>query len=202
MLEFYLRGVLFGLAIAAPVGPIGVLCIRRTIADGQVAGFMSGLGAATADALYGLIAALGLQALSTLLLGISPVLRFIGGVVLVWLGLTTLLARPQPILERPEPTRRDLVGTYLSTLFLTLTNPATIVIFTVIFAGLGLSTGAGMWEGVVLVCGVASGSALWWTLLSGSVALVRGRVTTPMLRIVNIVSGVIIAGFGIAALVM
>lgn len=202
MIELFIRGVLFGLAIAAPVGPIGVLCIRRTIADGRVAGFVSGLGAATADALYGSIAALGLQALSLWLLGISPILRMVGGVALLWIGLSTMLARPQPIVAQPEPTKRGLLGAYASTLFLTLTNPATILIFTVIFAGLGLSAGAGGWAGLALVAGVALGSALWWTILSGGVGFVRGRVTPPMLRVINVVSGVIIGGFGVAALVM
>lgn len=200
MIELFIRGVLFGLAIAAPVGPIGLLCIRRTITDGRIAGFISGLGAATADALYGSIAALGLQALSLWLLGISPILRIVGGVALLWIGLTTMRAQPQPIVAQPEPTKRGLLGAYVSTLFLTLTNPATILIFTVIFAGLGLS--AGGWAGLALVAGVALGSALWWTILSGGVGFVRGRVTPPMLRVINVVSGIIIGGFGVAALVV
>ncbi|WP_416180948.1 LysE/ArgO family amino acid transporter [Chloroflexus sp.] len=200
MIELFIRGVLFGLAIAAPVGPIGLLCIRQTITDGRIAGFISGLGAATADALYGSIAALGLQALSLWLLGISPILRIVGGVALLWIGLTTMRAQPQPIVAQPEPTKRGLLGAYVSTLFLTLTNPATILIFTVIFAGLGLS--AGGWAGLALVAGVALGSALWWTILSGGVGFVRGRVTPPMLRVINVVSGIIIGGFGVAALVV
>lgn len=200
MIELFIRGVLFGLAIAAPVGPIGLLCIRRTITDGRIAGFISGLGAATADALYGSIAALGLQALSLWLLGISPILRIVGGVALLWIGLTTMRAQPQPIATQPEPTKRGLLGAYVSTLFLTLTNPATILIFTVIFAGLGLS--AGGWAGLALVAGVALGSALWWTILSGGVGFVRGRVTPPMLRVINVVSGIIVGGFGVAALVV
>ncbi len=202
MIELFIRGVLFGLTIAAPVGPIGVLCIRRTIADGRVASFVSGLGAATADALDGSIAALGLQALSLWLLGISPILRMVGGVALLWIGLSTMLARPQPIVAQPEPSRRGRLGAYVSTLCLTLTNPATILIFTVIFAGLGLSTGAGGLAGWALVAGVALGSALWWTILSGGVGLVRGRITPPMLRVINVVSGVVIGGFGVAALLV
>ncbi|MFN3373201.1 MAG: LysE/ArgO family amino acid transporter [Chloroflexus sp.] len=202
MIELFIRGVLFGLAIAAPVGPIGVLCIRRTIADGRIAGFVSGLGAATADALYGSIVALGVQALSLWLLGMSPILRLIGGVALLWIGLSTMLARPQSIVAQPEPSRRGLLGAYVSTLCLTLTNPATILIFTVIFAGLGLSTGAGSLAGWALVAGVALGSALWWTILSGGVGLVRGCITPPMLRVINVVSGVVIGGFGVVALLV
>ncbi len=202
MLELFARGMVFGLAIAAPVGPIGVLCIRRTIADGRLTGFVSGLGAATADALYGMIAALGLQALSALLLHVSPVLRFVGGLALLWIGLTTMLARPAAVPDQAVVTRQSLLSAYLSTLLLTLTNPATILIFTVIFAGLGLSASASSIAGLALVAGVASGSALWWTILSSGVGALRGRVTPPMLRAINLMSGLVIAGFGVAALIV
>ncbi|WP_448337995.1 LysE/ArgO family amino acid transporter [Chloroflexus aurantiacus] len=200
MLELFVRGLLFGLAIAAPVGPIGLLCIRRTITDGRLTGFVSGLGAATADALYGSIAALGLQAMSLILLGLSSLLQLAGGIALIWIGLTIMLARPDPVIAQPTITRRGLLGAYLSTFFLTLTNPATILIFTVIFAGLGLGNAGNWLNGMTLVAGVAFGSALWWTLLSSGVALVRGRVTVPVLRVINLVSGLVIIGFGVAAL--
>lgn len=200
MLELFVRGLLFGLAIAAPVGPIGLLCIRRTITDGRLTSFISGLGAATADALYGSIAALGLQAMSLILLGLSSLLQLAGGIGLIWIGLTIMLARPDQVIAQPTITRRGLRGAYLSTFFLTLTNPATILIFTVIFAGLGLGTAGNWLNGMTLVAGVAFGSALWWTLLSSGVALVRGWVTVPVLRVINLVSGLVIIGFGVAAL--
>ncbi|MCX7859242.1 MAG: LysE family translocator [Chloroflexus sp.] len=202
MIELFIRGVLFGVAIAAPVGPIGLLCIRRTITDGRVAGFISGLGVATADALYSAIAALGLQAISAFLLGISPILRIVGGVAMLWIGITIIVARPQAIVAQPVQTSHGLFGAYLSTLLLTLTHPVTILIFTVIFPGLGLSAGASVWDSLALVAGISFGSALWWAILSGGVSLVRGRVTPPMLRVINLVSGVIIGGFGVAALVV
>jgi len=198
MIELFIRGLIFGLAIAAPVGPIGLLCIRRTITDGRLVGFVSGLGAATADAFYGSVAALGLQALSSLIFSLNAALQIVGGMALIWIGLTTMIARPVPVSIESTPTRRRLLSAYFSTLLLTLANPATILIFTVIFAGLGTVGKGGM--GLMLVVGVACGSALWWTLLSGGVSLMRQRVTVPVLRLINLVSGLVIIGFGVTAL--
>ncbi|HEX9370073.1 MAG TPA: LysE family transporter [Roseiflexaceae bacterium] len=137
-----LRGLVVGFSIAAPVGPIGVLCIRRTLADGQVAGFVSGLGAATADAIYGSIAGFGLTFISGILVSQQGWLRLIGGLFLCYLGVKTLLARPA---ERPASAGGvGLVGAYASTFFLTLTNPLTIFAFLGVFAGLGLANAAGV----------------------------------------------------------
>jgi threonine/homoserine/homoserine lactone efflux protein len=195
----FARGALIGLAIAAPVGPIGVLCIRRTLADGRLAGFVAGLGAATADLLYGIIAVLGLTALADLLVGVSFWTRLLGGIFLCYLGLRILRERPA---ENPAEARgRGLAGAYFSTLFLTMTNPATIIAFTAIFAGLGAgSLYRGYGEGLLLAGGVAAGSALWWLSLSSATGMLRSRVTPRVLRMVNIVAGLIILGFGVAAL--
>lgn len=196
----FLRGTVIGVAIAAPVGPIGVLCIRRTLADGRLAGFVAGLGAASADLIYGVVAVLGLSALANWLTGVSFWTRLVGGLFLVYLGVKIL--REQPA-ERPAEVeaRRGLLGAYVSTLFLTLTNPATIIAFTAIFAGLGAGAGAGSYaDGLLLASGVAVGSALWWLGLSGAVGLLRARVTPQVLRWVNLVAGLVIIGFGVAAL--
>lgn len=199
-LMLFARGALIGLAIAAPVGPIGVLCIRRTLAEGRLAGFVSGLGAASADLLYGTIAVLGLTALADLLVGVSFWTRLLGGLFLCYLGLRIL--REQPA-ERPaEAQGHGLVGAYLSTLVLTLTNPATIIAFTAIFAGLGAgSLYRGYGEGMMLVVGVAVGSALWWLTLTSATGLLRKRMTLRWLRWVNFGAGLVILGFGLAALV-
>jgi threonine/homoserine/homoserine lactone efflux protein len=203
----FLRGALIGLAIAAPVGPIGVLCIRRTLADGRLAGFVSGLGAATADLCYGAVAALGLTALADLLAGASFWTRLVGGLFLCYLGARTLLERPAGSRGEARPLRpaaataRGLLGAYGSTLLLTLANPATIISFAAIFAGLGAASGAsGYGEGLLLAGGVFVGSALWWLGLSGAVGLLRGRLTPGALRWVNRVAGAVILGFGAAAL--
>jgi threonine/homoserine/homoserine lactone efflux protein len=208
------RGLALGFAIAAPVGPIGVLCIRRTLADGRLAGMVSGLGAATADAIYGLIAAFGLTYISALLISQQSWIRLVGGLFLLFLGAKTLRA---PVVERPsqsrgvataasagtlaQPTGRGLLANYASTFLLTLTNPMTILSFAAIFAGLGVgATSNGYGQAAVLVLGVFLGSALWWLALSTAVSLLRSRVSLRGLRWVNRVSGLIILGFGLVAL--
>ncbi|NNJ11812.1 LysE family transporter [Chloroflexales bacterium ZM16-3] len=196
---FLLRGLVVGVAIAAPVGPIGVLCIRRTLADGRATGFASGMGAATADLIYGTVAALGLTAVAGLLEGVSLWTRLLGGLFLCYLGVRTLLEAPS---ERPAAAgARGLLGAYASTFALTITNPATIIAFAAVFAGMGAASGvSGYGDTLLLVAGVFSGSALWWLLLSGGVSLLRSRVTPTALRWVNRSAGLIILGFGVAAL--
>ena len=195
----YLRGVILGFSIAAPVGPIGLLCIRRTLVDGRANGFISGLGAATADAVYGTIAAFGWTAISNLLTAHQGWLRFGGGLFLIYLGATTFCARPaEPAAAARRP---QLVGAYLSTFILTVTNPMTILSFAAAFAGLGLGATEGDYGAAgAMVFGVFTGSALWWFLLSGGVGLFRRSFSARSLAWVNRISGVIIAGFGVLAL--
>ncbi len=194
------RGALIGFAIAAPVGPIGVLCIRRTLSDGRAAGLASGLGAASADLLYGAVAALGLGAAAAVLEGASLWMRLLGGLFLCYLGARTLSERPA---ERPAEARAGgLVGAYASTFLLTITNPATILSFAAVFAGLGAGAATSdPIDSLLLVTGVFVGSASWWLLLSGGVSLLRSRITAAGLRWVNIGAGALILVFGVAALV-
>jgi threonine/homoserine/homoserine lactone efflux protein len=198
---FLLKGIIFGFSIAAPVGPIGVLCIRRTLAEGRMYGLVSGLGAATADAIYGCIAGFGLAFISDILIGQQTWLRLIGGAFLCWLGVRTFVSRPAE--RAASASGEGLLGAYASTLFLTLTNPATILAFAAIFAGLGVVSAAGgnYLSAGMLVLGVFTGSALWWLILSGGISLFRGRFGPDALRWVNRISGIIIAGFGLLALV-
>jgi threonine/homoserine/homoserine lactone efflux protein len=201
-LTWLVKGLLLGLAIAAPVGPIGVLCIRRTLADGWLTGFLTGMGAATADGFYGGVAAFGLTAISGALVAQQGVIRVVGGVLLCYLGMHTLLAKPA-VEAASARARRGLAGAYLSTVGLTLTNPATILSFAAVFAGLGLAGTAGRTVAApgLLALGVFLGSASWWLLLSGGVSLLRTRLTAGALRWVNRGSGVLLLGFGLAALV-
>jgi threonine/homoserine/homoserine lactone efflux protein len=208
-MDYYLQGILLGFAIAAPVGPIGVLCIRRTLAEGRGIGLVSGLGAATADAFYGFVGGFGLTFVSSFLIEQQAAFRLVGGLFLLYLGIKTLLARPAPREgTAPSPSARiqpdqagGFLAAYFSTLFLTLSNPATILSFAAIFAGAGLVTGSheiGAAFGLVL--GVFSGSALWWLLLSSLVSVFRKRVSDRGLVWVNRLSGILITGFGLAAL--
>jgi len=191
-----------GLAIAAPVGPIGVLCIRRTLSNGRLVGFFSGLGAASADMSYGAVAAFGLTVIQNLLIGAQFWLHLLGGLFLIYLGLRTFFTKPvnNKITESPG---HGLLQSYLSTLGLTLTNPATIISFTVIFAALRLDNSHGNnLSAILLVLGVFLGSAAWWLTLSLLVGLVREKFTPGWMMWVNRFAGVIIFGFGLTALVI
>lgn len=194
-ISFLYKGLSLGFLIAAPVGPIGLLCIRRTLATGQIAGLVSGLGAATADAIYGAIAGFGLTLISSFLVNQQIWLRVIGGGFLCYLGVKIFLA--QPTQQAAESLAKGLLGNYASTFFLTLTNPMTILSFAGVFAGLGIAGGSSNYlDAAILVFGVFLGSALWWLLLSSSVNLIREKLSDRLLILVNKASGLMIFIWG------
>ena len=193
-----LRGFVLGFTIAAAVGPISLLVIRRTLAEGQRYGLVSGLGVATADATYGAIAAFGLSAITDVLVNARQVLGLVGGVFLLWLAWRTIRSTPT---EAATVTtgRRGYAGAYLSILGLTLANPMTILSFGALFAGLGVTSGA-TGDAALVVLGVLLGSTTWWIVLTTAVATLRGRITPEWLLRVNVVSGAIIGAFAIVAI--
>ncbi len=194
----FICGFLIGLSVAAAIGPMAILCIRRTLAQGHLAGLATGLGVASADGCYGAVAGFGLVLISQFVVAQHVWLRLIGGIFLCYLGLKTLLAAPAT--RAVSASGGDLVRSYLSALGLTLTNPMTILSFAAIFAGLGVGTGGGYGGAGLLVLGVFIGSALWWVVLAGAVTALRGRITPRVLRWVNRASGTIILAFGLVAL--
>ncbi|HEY3062602.1 MAG TPA: LysE family transporter [Chloroflexota bacterium] len=193
------RGFVLGFAVAAVVGPIGMLCIRRTLSSGFVIGFLSGLGAAVADATYASLAAFGVSALTSLLVEQRLWLRLVGGTFLLYLGVRTVRAAPSAKAATTASVS-GLLSAFASTLALTLSNPMTILSFVGIFAGLGLSVEGGMLGAAVLVVGVFLGSAAWWLVLAGAVSAIRGRLTPRVFRTVNVLSGLVIVAFGLQAL--
>ncbi|MBS0359029.1 MAG: LysE family transporter [Proteobacteria bacterium] len=200
MFILLLKGLAVGLAIAAPVGPIGILCIHRSLNDGFKRGFATGCGAAVADGIYGCIAAFGLTYISEFLANQYLWIRGVGGVFLLFLGIKDLLSKPaekDPINSETP----DLWHAFLTTFFLTLTNPMTILAFVAIFAGLGLgSIDNTLMEATVLVAGIILGSLLWWLLLSSGASFFRNRMSRKIFRGINIASGVMITVFGVMAL--
>jgi len=200
MLALLLKGLIIGFAIAAPVGPIGILCIQRSLHDGFRVGLMTGVGAALADGTYGLIAGFGLTAVSSMLITQQFWIRVIGGLFLLYLGVKLLLTPP----ERPKTGSLDSSPWHAcaTTYFLTIANPMTILSFVAIFAGLGLgSTSIAYTDAIFLVAGVTLGSAFWWLLLSGGVAyILHKRINQSFMRIINRISGGIILAFGLYAL--
>ena len=188
------KGAIIGFSLAAPVGPIGLLCIRRSLHDGRLAGFVSGLGAATADALYGLVAAFSLTALTDFLLGYRTALQLLGGLFLLYLGITTFRARaPAPAADRPAP---NLLAAYFSTLVLTATSPVTILAFVGIFAGLGLTI-PDAFSALRLVLGVFLGSAAWWLILSTTASRLGRRLQSGGLRLLNVIAGSLLLAFAL-----
>jgi len=193
------RGFALGFAVAAVVGPIGVLCIRRTLASGFSIGFLSGLGAATADASYAALAAFGVTAVTALLVEQQLWLRLVGGGFLLYLGVRTLRSAPSAR-AATAASGTGVLTAFASTLALTLSNPMTILSFVGIFAGLGLSVEGGLSGAANLVLGVFVGSAAWWLVLATGVSALRTRLTPQVLRGVNVLSGLVIAAFGAQAL--
>ena len=197
--SFFVRGLLIGFSVAAVVGPIGVLCIQRTARKGFLYGLVTGLGAATADAMYGGIAGFGLTMLATFLVSQQGWIHIIGGLFLVYLGIKTVFTRPA---EQAASARADnFLGAYASTLLLTLTNPQTILSFAAIYAGIGVGGGKnGALSATLVVSGVFLGSTLWWCLLSAGISLLRGKLTYRWFLWINRIAGSVIILFGLLAL--
>jgi threonine/homoserine/homoserine lactone efflux protein len=198
-IHIFIKGVIIGLSIAVPVGPIGILCIRRTLAQGRLTGFLSGLGAATADAFYGAIAGFGLTFLSNLLIGQRIWLHLIGGGLLCILGTKTFFSKPAE--QGTSVEGSSLWNAYLSTFFLTLTNPMTILFFGAVFAGLGIGIASDHHVTTgILVLGVFIGSAMWWIILTGFTGILQGLFNVRRLQWLNRIAGLIIIGFGLISL--
>ena len=190
----FLKGLAFGFILAATVGPMWVLCFRRTVASGVLAGLASGMGIAVADGLYGAVAAFGLTAVSGFLLGQSFWIGLAGACCLIYLGIRSLVAAPAAMRDE-APDRSGLARAFFSTLGLTLTNPPTILAFAAIFAALGLASNADYAAAAFTVLGVFLGSAAWWVFLAFAAARLRDRVGPRLARAINIVSGISILGF-------
>jgi len=193
----FVEGLIIGFAVAAPVGPIGILCIRRTLNHGPLAGFLSGMGAATADASYGFVAAFGLTAISGFLLDMETWLRLGGGTFLIWLGIRAWRSKPSE--DQAANTRRGLglLSGYLATTVLTLANPSTILSFLAIFAGLGLASETRAYgDAAILVIGVFIGSALWWLFLAFLASVFRQKLGGEGMKWINRFSALLLAGFG------
>ncbi|MBS4048809.1 MAG: LysE family translocator [Alphaproteobacteria bacterium] len=194
------KGLVAGFIIAAPVGPVGVLCVQRTLHQGRVAGLMSGLGAAVADAAYGCVAAFGLSLISNWLQAHEAVFRLCGGLFLLFMAWRMLRAalHPEPAVSADGSYNERPIACFVSTFILTATNPITIVAFLGIFAffgigAFGLSNAMALW----LVLGVFAGSSVWWLSLAGLAGAFRQRLGNGGLKWINGASGLLMLGFGL-----
>ncbi|WP_108670328.1 LysE family translocator [Peribacillus acanthi] len=195
----FLKSFLLGFSVSAPVGPIGLLCIQRTLVRGKWAGFLTGLGAVSANMIYASIAAFGFSVVSAFLLEQQFILRVVGGLFLFYLGVKTFLKKPtdQVAILGGE----SLLAMYFSTFFLMITNPVTILNFVAMFAGLGFekSSHTGI-SALLMVGGVFWGATSWWLILSFGVSLFRNKIT-PHLSIVNKIAGLLIILLGMLAFI-
>ena len=198
-ISIFLKGLIIGLSIAAPVGPISILCIRRSMMDRLAIGLAVGLGAATGDGIYGLIAAFGITSISSFLVRHILPLRCIGGIFLIYLGLVIVLKKSAQ--NSAYVPSQNIVYTYLSTLLLTLTNPLTILSFAAIFAGVDFTETANNYEAAtILTLGVFLGSAIWFIALSTIVNMCKKQCNEYVINWINRISGIFLIGFGIIIL--
>ena len=195
--ELLIRGLLAGLIIAAPVGPVNVLCISRTLSKGRRSGLVSGLGAAAADTFYGSIAGFGITLVIQFLIREEFWIRLFGGILLVAIGISYYFKAPQKLSknDREETKRSDFVSSFM----LTLTNPTTVLSFLAVLAGLGMSQARASWLTLLLVGGILCGSMLWWIILVSSVNRLRDRFTDGTMVWMNRIAGIAIGGFGVVS---
>lgn len=207
VLELFLRMLIIGVAVAAPVGAMAILSIQRTLSFGWRAGMATGAGIASADALFAALAAFGVTAISEWLVSFQVPLRIIGGAGLIWLGWRALRQRARNLDEVSIETTAPIAAPsmkharfYASAAGLTLTNPMTIMAFGAIFAGAGLIAQASVQGAFVVTLGVALGSLLWWLVLVTGVWMARHALKPRAMATVNWVSGIVLVGFGVIAL--
>jgi threonine/homoserine/homoserine lactone efflux protein len=200
-LLLYLRGVVIGFAVAAPIGPVGLLCIRKALGDGRLAAWAAGLGAALADTVFGGIVGLGLGVAAQSLDQFTLALKLVGGLFMLALGVNAWRAAAEGM--DGEPGRGPgPVRDFLSTFTITMTNPGTILGVMGVFAAFGTDASPdGPLQTALLVGGVFCGSALWWAVLTEMTIAVRARFTPERMRRFNHVSGALLMMFGAAALV-
>ncbi|MFZ0456772.1 MAG: LysE family transporter [Ignavibacteriaceae bacterium] len=195
----FLKGIFIGFALAVPIGPIGIMCIRKTLNEGRLRGLIVGLGAATADLLYGCVAAFGITFIANTLVSQRIWIRLVGGALLLYLGVRTYLKLPANTVIPVNS--NGILRSYLTAFILTLTNPLTIFAFIAVFAGLGLGSDLGNFSASVLVAGVFIGSCLWFLSLSSAVMLFRKKLDLVGLKWVNRIAGILIIISGVMVMV-
>jgi threonine/homoserine/homoserine lactone efflux protein len=200
-LSFFIQGIVIGLTLAVPIGPISLLCIQRTIADGRLHGVISGLGVSTADSFYAAITVLGLTFISSLIVAHQYLFRSLAGVILVLIGIRVFMLVPAGVSEKSE--NDTYFKDYLSMVAIAIANPMTLIFFLVILPGFGvIIQESAFLPATGFVVGVFFGSAIWWIILCGSIGSVRSRISVKNLGLINRISGVLISCFGAGMLIL
>ncbi|MBN9542277.1 MAG: LysE family transporter [Alphaproteobacteria bacterium] len=197
MLNSFIKAVMIGFAIAAPVGPIGILCIRKTLESGLKGAILVGLGASIALSIYGLIAGLGMSAITNILIEKEGVIKVVGGLLLLYLAYRECNTKPSNK-EASVKAKSDL-QTILAVTFLTLTSPMTIISFIGIFAS--INTGAiAILDVIIMVLGIFVGSMCWWFILGGVISKIKHKLPEIWLSRIKYIAAIILAGFGLYSL--
>lgn len=204
-LYLILSGVVMGLIAAVPIGPVNLICIRRTFAFGPLNGFVSGLGAAMGDGIFAAIMGFGLTWIAQLIEGYATIIELIGGAMMVWMGYKTFVSPPlsRCQYDKPDQEGTNLTRAMISTFALTITNPVTLLSFGVMFASLGgLAGGAGSFHDAgFVVAGVVGGSAGWWLALTTVIGLFHAKIDEKAMRMINRVCGILVVGCGSVVLI-
>lgn len=203
-IEFFLKGLLVGIIVSAPMGPIGVLCVQKTVNKGRTIGFLSGLGAATADTFYAILAAFGVTFITNFLSKNQQFFQIVGILVLIFLGFRMIFNNPvkQYRYHRTSGKKMSAVRDYISVFFLTISNPLTIIFFGAAFTMLGLLTQSeGQRNNLLLVAGIFSGASLWWFLLTYVVNIFRKKFRLRNIFMLNRISGIVIILLSVLAVV-
>jgi threonine/homoserine/homoserine lactone efflux protein len=199
--SLFVQGIIIGLTLAAPVGPLALICIQRTVTEGRLHGIFSGIGVATADSFYAAVTFLGLTVISGLIIAQQYLFRFLAGVVLILIGIRVFLSIPSAISAKTE--HETYLKDYLSMVALAIANPLTLVFFVVILPGYGVVIhGTSFLSAAEFVAGVFFGSTVWWVVLCGSIGSVRSRLSGKNLGLINRVSGLLISCFGAGMLIL
>jgi threonine/homoserine/homoserine lactone efflux protein len=200
-IDLLIGGIIVGLMIAMPVGPVNILCIHRTLEAGWKSGVISGLGAAAADMRYGGVAGFSITLVVQFLVREQFWIRLFGGILLVVIGISYFFKRPEP-LNAQKQDRASAYSDLRSTFLLTLTNPTTVLSFLALLAALGMGDPRRWWLTVFLIGGIFCGSMAWWIVLSSIVNHFRDRFSDRNLLLMNRFAGLVIGGFGVAAFVL
>lgn len=200
MMLLFLKGTVIGLLIAVPVGPVGVLCVHRVITKGKFAGFISGMGAAVADGMYGIVVAFGLTLISNFLIDNRFLIQIFGGIFIIFVGIKIFVTRPVEEIEDNVP--NTLFRDFFSTFAVTITNPMTIMGFLAAFAVFDLvNPNRSSFDAWILVSGIISGSCIWWLTLVAVFTFLKSQFNLAYLRVINRLVGVIIGMFGLAVII-
>ena len=200
-IEYIIKGITLGLVVTAPLGPLGVMCIQRTINRGVIAGLITGIASALGDIMYAIIAGFGVSVIAHFLNEYQLIIRVIGGIIVGFLGVRIYFSNPVKQFRRQKVQKRNYVSDFISGFLLTITNPIVLVVFGAAFASFGLDKGDSVRSVILTIIGVFIGAIGWWISLTTLVNIFRDKINLRKLWWINKITGVFVFLFGIIIIV-